>query len=99
MLSIYEVIKKPLITEKSTTESELLRKYHFIVDMRASKDDVRNAVETLFSVGVQSVNTMVYRGKPKRVGAKFSRRQNFKKAIVTLRPDMEIDFFQKEEEE
>lgn len=99
MLSIYEVIKKPLVTEKSTTESELLGKYHFVVDTRASKVDVLKAVEALFGVQVQSVNTMIYRGKPKRVGTTFSKRKNYKKAIVTLKPGSEIDFFEKEEEE
>lgn len=94
MLSVYSVIKKPLITEKSSAESENLSKYHFIVDCIATKEDIRAAVEELFKVSVDSVNTMLYHGKPKRVRAHFTKRQSFKKAIVTLKEGSKIDFFE-----
>jgi len=93
MLSIYDVIKKPLITERSTQDSESLGKYHFIVDTKATKDDIKKAVEMLFNVQVKSVNTMNNHGKPKRVKNYFSHRQSTKKAIVTLKGESKIDFF------
>ena len=94
MLNVYDVIKKPLITETTTSsENEMLGKYHFIVNTRATKEDIKAAVEKLFSVEVSSVNTMLYRGKPKRFGLHISKRQNFKKAVVTLKPDFKIDFY------
>jgi len=99
MLSIYDVIKKPLITETTTSsENEMLNKYHFIVNTKATKIDIKEAVEKMFSVEVGSVNTMLYRGKPKRFGLHFSKRQNYKKAVVTLKPDFKIDFYADEED-
>jgi large subunit ribosomal protein L23 len=101
MLSVYDVIKKPLITESTTSsENEMLNKYHFIVNTKASKLDIKEAVEKMFSVEVGSINTMLYRGKPKRFGLHkridvifLSKRQNYKKAVVTLKPDFKIDFY------
>ncbi len=99
MLSVYDVIKKPLITETTTSsENEMLNKYHFIVNTKATKVDIKEAVEKMFSVEVGSVNTMLYRGKPKRFGLHFSKRQNYKKAVVTLKPDFKIDFYADEED-
>jgi large subunit ribosomal protein L23 len=98
-MNIYDVIKKPLITEVTTSaENEKLNKYFFVVDMKADKKDIKEAVEKLFSVEVSSVNTMIYRGKPKRFGLYFSKRQNYKKAVVTLKPEHKIDFYADEED-
>ena len=98
-MDIYNVIKRPLMTE-ATTLDDNKGKYFFIVDIRADKLDIKAAIERLFDVEVKSVNTMIYRGKPKRRGLVVSKRSNYKKAVVTLRKG-EIDFFKEvvEEEE
>ncbi|HPN89098.1 MAG TPA: 50S ribosomal protein L23, partial [Candidatus Omnitrophota bacterium] len=66
----------------------------FQVDPRATKPEIRVAVEKLFSVGVVDVNTMIVRGKEGRVGRRAGKRPNWKKAIVTLREGDKIEFFE-----
>lgn len=78
-----DIIRKPLVTEKSTRMMEEL-KYAFQVDRNANKIEIKNAVEELFKVKVKSVNTINVSGKLKRMGAHSGRRPNWKKAIVTL---------------
>ncbi|MGI5921928.1 MAG: 50S ribosomal protein L23 [Syntrophomonadaceae bacterium] len=87
-----DIIIKPVVTEKSMN---LLadNKYTFIVDKRANKTEVKNAIEKLFEVKVQSVNTMNIKGKPKRVGRFEGKRPNRKKAVVTLKPGHKIRLF------
>lgn len=97
-MNIYDVIKKPLMTEATALDNDNNSKYYFIVDTRATKLDVKDAVEELFDVEVKSVNTMNYRGKPKRRGLVVSKRANFKKAVITLRKG-EIDFYKEDEVE
>ena len=90
-----EVVKRPLIlTEKGSTLRETENQYMFEVDRRASKHDVRNAVESLFQVNVEGVNTMIVRGKMKRMGRTWAKTRNWKKAIVTLAEGESIDFFE-----
>ncbi|MCL6633451.1 MAG: 50S ribosomal protein L23 [Alicyclobacillus herbarius] len=81
-----DLIKRPVITEKST---ELMEqgKYVFEVDKRANKTEIRQAVEKLFGVKVAKVNTLRVPGKTKRVGRFVGRTPEWKKAVVTLRPD------------
>jgi len=92
-----QIIIKPLITEKTENISETAGKYTFVVDKKANKVEVRKAVETMYSVSVDSVNTMIMPGKSKvrntRSGVQKGRKPSFKKAIVTLSPGEEIDFF------
>ena len=90
----YDVIVKPLITEKGTDARTEENKYLFVVDPRATKIEIRKAVESLFSVAVESVNTQVYRGKIKRRGKHMGKRSNWKKAIVTLREGETIQLFE-----
>ncbi len=78
-----DIIKKPLVTEKTTSMMEE-KKYAFQVDLRANKIEIKNAVEELFKVKVKSVNTLRVSGKMKRMGANVGRRPNWKKAIITL---------------
>lgn len=78
-----DVIKRPLVTEK-TTAMMAENKYSFAVDINANKIQIRKAVEELFDVKVKSVNTMRVKGKPKRLGVHRGYRPNWKKAIVTL---------------
>ena len=90
-----EVVKRPLIlTEKGSSLRETENQYMFEVDRRASKHDIRNAVESLFQVNVEGVNTMIVRGKMKRMGRTWAKTRNWKKAIVTLAEGESIDFFE-----
>jgi large subunit ribosomal protein L23 len=93
-LDSFHIIKKPIITEKSTVMDEKLNKVVFEVDRRASKHQIKEAVESLFKVKVLKINTMRVRGKPIRRGFTFSHKENRKKVIVTLREGDRIDFYE-----
>ncbi len=94
MRSVYEVIKRPIISEKSTALSELAGQYVFEVTAAANKNEIRDAVQQLFNVRVRQVRTLVVHGKVKKAG-KFERKNpNWKKAFVTLAEGQKIDFFQ-----
>ena len=91
------IIKKPVITEKMTAITEKLNRYAFIVDKRSNKLQIKQAVQDLYGVQVESVNTINYEGKLKsrytKTGVISGRRDAFKKAIVTLAKGETIDFF------
>ncbi|MDR3225663.1 MAG: 50S ribosomal protein L23 [Clostridiales Family XIII bacterium] len=90
----YDVIIKPVISEKSMSGAEH-RKYTFHVATDADKIEIKRALEEIFGVEVARVNVMNYTGKLKRMGKNEGRRSSFKKAIVTLTKDSkEIEFFQ-----
>ncbi|ABF87941.1 LSU ribosomal protein L23p (L23Ae) [Myxococcus hansupus] len=93
-MNLNDVIKGPLITEKLDKAREKFRQYSFIVDRKATKHDVARAVETLFKVTVEGVNTNIVRGKIKRVGRSIGKRPNFKKAVVTLKQGDSIELFE-----
>ena len=78
-----DIIRRPLVTEKSTSLMGEL-KYVFQVDNRANKVEIKKAVEELFDVKVKDVNTIRMTGKVKRMGLHSGRRHNWKKAVVTL---------------
>lgn len=89
------VIKRPLIlTEKGSLLREESSKYLFEVDQRANKIEIKRAVETLFKVGVLDVNTMIVRGKNRRMGRTWAKTRNWKKAVVTLKEGESIEFFE-----
>ncbi|MFC4620245.1 50S ribosomal protein L23 [Camelliibacillus cellulosilyticus] len=89
-----DVIKRPVITERST-ELMVDKKYTFIVDRRANKSEIKRAVEEIFGVKVEKVNTMNYKGKPKRFGRYTGYTSNRKKAIVKLTPDSkDLEFYE-----
>ena len=90
-MDIYSVIRKPLVTEKSTIARDEENKYLFEVDRRATKIDVCNAVEKIFKVHVVNVRTMNMTGKKKRIGKIIGRRRNWKKAVITLTPGNSIE--------
>jgi len=93
-MQLEDIIKRPLIlTEKGSMLREQGNQYLFEVDPRANKVQIKEAVETLFSVSVTDVNTLIVRGKVKRMGRGYAKRRNWKKAIVTLSDGDEIDFF------
>ena len=89
----YQVIRRPLITEKATTLTGD-NKYVFEVDRRANKKQIRGAVETAFNVRVLKVNTMNVKGKSRRIGARRSHGRDWKKAIVTLIEGDTIQLFE-----
>ena len=86
----YQVILNPLVTEKSTQQSEY-NKMVFSVPVNATKLEVKSSIEKIFSVKVKSVNTILLKGKLKRFKGVLGRRSNTKKAIVTLAPGNTID--------
>ncbi len=94
-MDLYSVIKKPLITEKSTIARDDANKYVFEVDRRANKIEIEKAVEKLFKVKVMNVRTMNMEGKKKRVGKVMGRKSDWKKAVVTLAPGQSIEVFEK----
>jgi large subunit ribosomal protein L23 len=92
MKSIYDVIVRPVITEKSSAALSA-NKYTFIVHTEATKIDVRNAVEKLYNVKVTKVNTASYEGKQVRLGKSVGRKADWKKAVVVLAQGQKIDAF------
>ena len=86
----YQIILNPLVTEKSTQQSEF-NKMVFSVPVDANKIEVKSSIEKIFSVKVASVNTILLKGKVKRFKGVLGRRSNTKKAIVTLAPGNTID--------
>lgn len=90
-----QVIKRPIIlTEKSRVLQEGGNQVVFEVDRRANKIEIRNAVQSLFKVTVTDVNTLVIRGKMRRMGRGVAKTQNWKKAVVTLKSGDSIKFFE-----
>ncbi len=89
-----QIIRRPLITEKSTQQKEESRQYVFEVDPKANKIEIKAAVEQLFKVKVIKVRTLNVLGKIKRLGRRYGKRPDWKKAIVTLREGDRIDFFE-----
>lgn len=90
-MNMYSIVKKPVVTEKSTIARDEDNKYLFEVDRGATKIDIRNAVEKLFKVTVLNVHTANVSGKKKRVGRVVGRRRSWKKAVVTLAPGSSIE--------
>jgi large subunit ribosomal protein L23 len=90
----YKIIRRPLITEKSTIQKEMNNQLAFEVDRRANKIEIKKAVERIFKVQVVDVRTQNYQGKIKRLGRHTGRRRHWKKAIVTLKPGQKIEFFE-----
>jgi large subunit ribosomal protein L23 len=93
-MHLYEVLKRPILTEKSNYQADALHRYTFEVDRRANKHQVRQAVETIFKVTVLDVNMMTVRGKQRRLGRRIGRTPDWKKAVVTLSPGQSISFFE-----
>jgi large subunit ribosomal protein L23 len=93
-MELYEVIKKPLITEKGTLQKESHNQICLKVDRRANKVEIRQAVEKLFKTQVLEVKTMNVLGKKRRVGKNQGKRPDWKKAIVRLAPGKSIEFFE-----
>jgi large subunit ribosomal protein L23 len=97
MTTIYDVIRRPIVTEKSNFLNSNLHQYVFEVSVNATKDMVKNAVETVFDVNVVRVNILnvpAKRTRRARSRRLMVRRSSYKKAVVTLAPDDTIDIFE-----
>ena len=90
----FNIIKRPVISEKSTALAEVANRYVFEVASDASKPEIKSAIEQLFKVKVRAVNTIVMHGKNKRSGRFEFKRSNWKKAIITLVAGQKIELFQ-----
>lgn len=88
----YQIIQRPVVTEKGSDDTAARNAYHFRVPLDANKVEIRQAVEKLFDVHVTGVNTVHVRGKARRRGWVAGQRPDWKKAMVTLREGETIDF-------
>ena len=86
----YDIIKKPITTEKSTNLQQF-NQYSFVVSKNSSSIEIKNAIETIFKVKVNKVNTLILRGKGKTFKGQYGFRKDTKRAIVTLAEGNTID--------
>ncbi|MGN1033126.1 50S ribosomal protein L23 [Terrisporobacter sp.] len=94
MTNPHDIIIRPIVTEQSMADMAE-NKYTFVVSKKANKTEIKKAVEAVFGVNVEKVNTLNYDGKVKRMGRSVGRTASFKKAVVKLTADSkEIEFFQ-----
>lgn len=94
MTNPHDIIIRPIVTEQSMAQMAE-NKYTFVVSKQANKTEIKKAVEAVFGVNVEKVNTLNYDGKVKRMGRSVGRTASFKKAVVKLTADSkEIEFFQ-----
>ncbi len=90
----YDIIRGPLVTEKTTLQKELDNQVTFKVDRNANRVEIKDAVEKNFNTKVKQVRTVQVKGKVKQRGKIIGKRKDWKKAIVTLMPGQRIDFFE-----
>jgi large subunit ribosomal protein L23 len=90
----FEIIKRPLDTEKLDRMRDRENKFAFEIDLKANKTEVKQAIEQLFKVKVLDVKTSIVRGKFRRIGRSEGQRSNWKKAIVTLKEGDAIQLFE-----
>lgn len=90
----FQIVRRPLVTEKGTFLRELSGQYLFEVHRQANKNQIKEAIEKLFQVHVENVRTLNVRGKVKRVGRNIGKRPSWKKAFVTLKQGEKIEFFE-----
>jgi large subunit ribosomal protein L23 len=94
VMDSYQVLKRPLVTEKGTKQKEQSNQIAFEVDRRANKILVRNAVENIFKVKVLGVKVINVKGKERRIGRNVGKKPDWKKAIVRIAPGETIEFFE-----
>ncbi|WDP89674.1 MAG: 50S ribosomal protein L23 [Desulfobacter sp.] len=90
----YDILRGPVVTEKTTLQKELHNQITFKVDKRANRVEIKDAVEKAFNTQVKQVRTVQVKGKVKQRGRIIGKRNDWKKAIVTLMPGQRIDFFE-----
>lgn len=93
-MNFHDIIKRPVISEKSTMQKEVANQISFEVDRKANRIEIKKAVQSLFSVQVEGVRTQQIKGKFKRRGRVIGKRKDWKKAIVTLKSGERIEFFE-----
>ncbi|MBL7664215.1 MAG: 50S ribosomal protein L23 [Bacteriovoracaceae bacterium] len=93
MSQVNQIIVKPLLTEKTSVTTEKDNRYGFVVDLKANKDQIRKAVESLFDVKVVGVRTSVLPGRMKRAGKFVKKTTKTKKAYVQIAKGQKIEFF------
>lgn len=91
-LDLYDILLATINTEKSEKQKSEGNKYSFKVNKKASKEDVKNAIETIFEVEVESVNVLISEGKVKKFKGRIGQRADVKKAVVTVKKGQEINF-------
>ena len=90
-----QIIRRPIVlTEKGSDMRESMNKLIFEVARDANKIEIKNAIQTLFNVTVLDINTMIVRGRLRRMGRRYGKTQNWKKAIVTLKKGDKIEYFE-----
>ena len=89
----YNIVKSPLVTEKTTIQKETSNQVSFKVSRKSNRVEIKRAIENIFNVKVAGVRTMQVKGKTKQRGRIIGKRKDWKKAIVTLIPGERIDFF------
>jgi large subunit ribosomal protein L23 len=94
MKSVYQVIKKPLFTEKGAFLKESENKVLVEVDQDANKQEIKQAIEEIFKVKVEKISTVTLKGKIKRFGRYSGKRPDRKKAIITLKKGEKLDFIE-----
>ncbi|MGA8180560.1 MAG: 50S ribosomal protein L23 [Desulfobacterales bacterium] len=90
----YDLIKRPVITEKTNIQKESYNQITFEIDRNVNRVEIKKAVEDIFNVRVAAVRTMQVKGKTKQRGRILGKRRDWKKAIVKLMPGERIDFFE-----
>lgn len=93
MAKLENIIKKALITEKTSAVGDKFNRYGFMVDLRSNKNQIKEAIETFYNVKVLNVKTSILPGKVKRRGAKIFKTSKTKKAFVQLKEGQKIEFF------
>ena len=90
----YDIIRGPVVTEKTTLQKELNNQVTLKVDKRANRVEIKDAVEKTFNTKVKQVRTIQVKGKVKQRGKIIGKKNDWKKAIITLMPGQRIDFFE-----
>lgn len=90
----HDIIRGPLVTEKTTLQKELNNQVTIKVDKRANRVEIKNAVEKSFNTKVKQVRTIQVKGKVKQRGKITGKKKDWKKAVITLMPGQRIDFFE-----
>jgi large subunit ribosomal protein L23 len=89
----YDIVIRPLVTEKGTFQSQAMNAYAFEVAPEANKAQIKQAIETIYDVKVKLVRTSTRKGKPRRYGRVMGSTRHWKKAVVVLDPESHIDLF------
>lgn len=88
---VYTIVKRPIVTEKSTLATERQNAYTFLVEMHANKIEIKQAIEKIFKVKVDKVRTQVRKGKKQRVRFRYDKGPDWKRAVVTLKEGQKIE--------